>query len=81
MNLVAVSVLRDVIKLNLGCYGGVPDFCNVMLRRWEFGSGQEKFVVTPWNIDHLSLTRKVENQAPSDTASYPRFTDISSNIL
>ena len=25
MNLVAVSVLRDESKLNLGCIGGVPD--------------------------------------------------------
>jgi len=29
----------------------------------------------------VSLPRKVEKQAPSDTASYPRFTDTSINIL
>ena len=84
MNLVSVSVLRDESRLNLVCYGGVPDLslllqCDVALLGIWFWA-REICGHAP-EYETFSLPRKVENQAASDTASYPRFTDTLSNIL
>jgi hypothetical protein len=84
MNLVAVSVLRDENKLNLGCFGGVPDL--PVLLQYDVASPgiwfrAREICAHTLEDETVSLPRKVENQAPSDTASYARFTDTSSNIL
>ena len=84
MNLVAVSVLRDDSKLNFGCNGGIPDLslllqCDVASMGIWFRA--REICCHTLEDETVSLPRKVEKQAPSDTASYPRLTDTSNNIL
>jgi len=84
MNLEAALVLRNESKLNVGCYGVVPDLS--LLLQCDFASlgiwfRAREFCGHALEYETVSLSRKVEKQAPGDTASYRRFTDISSNIL
>jgi len=84
MNLIAVLVLRDESKLYLGCDGVVPDLYlllqgDVALQGIWFQA--REFCGHALEYETLSLSRKVENQAPGDSASYRRYTDTSSNIL
>ena len=84
MNLIAVMVLGGESKLNLGCYGVVPDLS--LLLQGDVASLGIKFRAREFcghalEYETLSLSRKVENQAPGGTASYRRFNDTSSNIL
>jgi hypothetical protein len=64
--------------------GGVPDLslllqCDVALLEIWFRA--REICGHTLEDETVPLPRKVENQAASDTASYPRFTDTSSNIL
>jgi hypothetical protein len=84
MRFIAVLVLRDECKVNLICYGGVPDLslllpCDVTLLGIWFRA--REICGHTLKYETVSLPRKVENQAPSDKMSYPRFIDTSSNLL
>jgi hypothetical protein len=84
MNLVAVLVLRDESKLNLGCYGVVPDLSLLLqcdVASLGIGIRAREFCGHTLEYKTVSLPRRGENQVPSDTASYRSSTDTSGNIL